>query len=341
MSPLNNAIKSIFLFGETLLLIASLFIGIAATLALNGRVLVLRFLSVRDVSLPVAIVSFFMTLCTLYACVGASRQIKRGTCCWSGRKMLCIHKITLICVTLYCCNETYSLHQRRTSIEHTLAALRSSNNNATNAIIIPYDAFEQKLSQAFNEVYYLSHCNHTTTHLVKRNKMSHSSFSWTPWIEKNCPISSILNSKVCIVYNENQCTVIGVNNQCPFDLCRQPMLDAFDKVLLLLVQVLIVLSSLTIAIIILSCLLICYNPRDAIEIELFKTGVVSEDDVELISRLQAEKRFEYKTGDRDGGSHINSKNSSFIDLEMLRKSAHARKAAVPPASTGLSFQQYV
>ena len=37
---------------------------------------------------------------------------------------------------------------------------------------------------------------------------------------------------------------------------------------------------------VLSCLLICFNPRDEIEEELFKTGVMTTEDVEAIRRLK-------------------------------------------------------
>ena len=40
---------------------------------------------------------------------------------------------------------------------------------------------------------------------------------------------------------------------------------------------------------VLSCLLICFNKRDEIEIELLKGGNISEDDIAAIRRLKSNK----------------------------------------------------
>jgi len=40
---------------------------------------------------------------------------------------------------------------------------------------------------------------------------------------------------------------------------------------------------------VLSCLLICYNKRDEIEAELAKTGNFSDEDIEAIRRLKSSK----------------------------------------------------
>lgn len=307
MSPLNSIIKSVFLCGEALLLLASLIIGIAAAVLLSGRVFVLRYPLSQSLCWSIAILAFCMCLCTVYACIGAHRQIKRGSCCWSGRRMLCAHQVALICAAIYCSKETYSLHQRQTSIEHTLATM----TNISSAI--PYDDFERKLSAVFNEDYYqLSSCNNTTT-TTNGNKVN--SFIET-WVQRNCP-SSIKES----CPKRSQCLVGEKLKECPYEYCRESILGDLNRLLISMVRVLIVLSSLSTAILVLSCLLICYNPRDAIEIELFKTGVMTEEDVELIRRLRSEQKFDYGNsggGNRKGSSSV---NNSFIDLDSLRKSA--------------------
>lgn len=47
---------------------------------------------------------------------------------------------------------------------------------------------------------------------------------------------------------------------------------------------------------VLSCLLICFNPRDDIEIELLKSGVMSEEDIEAIRRLKESKNVNTERG---------------------------------------------
>ena len=59
-----------------------------------------------------------------------------------------------------------------------------------------------------------------------------------------------------------------------------------------LIQLIACLSG---TMIIFTCLLICYNPRDNIEMELLKTGVMTQDDLETIQKLKSET-FPYEKG---------------------------------------------
>jgi hypothetical protein len=198
--------------------------------------------------------------------------------------------------------------------------------NNTLSFAIPYDAFELKLSQVLNDEYYVGSCN-------PNGNQSNSLFV-TKWLENKCPASILKMS--CLTYNKSQCQVEGKMDQCPYDNCRKPILEDIHRVLLAMFRVLLALSALTIAIIILSCLLICYNPRDAIEIELFKTGVMTEEDVELVRRLRSEQKFDYENGDRNKGSSsstVTTGGSSFIDLDKLRKSRTAASARVTPSAS--------
>jgi len=47
-----------------------------------------------------------------------------------------------------------------------------------------------------------------------------------------------------------------------------------------------------------TCLLICYNPRDDLEVELLKTGVMTEEDVNTIRKLKriSGRNFSYQKG---------------------------------------------
>ena len=64
---------------------------------------------------------------------------------------------------------------------------------------------------------------------------------------------------------------------------------------------------------VLSCLLICFNPRDDIEIELLKSGVMSEEDIEAIQRLKENKNANTGRGSIllesiDSGKQIQNRN---------------------------------
>ena len=56
------------------------------------------------------------------------------------------------------------------------------------------------------------------------------------------------------------------------------------------------ISFLASILIIFICLLVCYNPRDEIEVELLKTGVMTDEDIETIRRLKSEHKFSYQQG---------------------------------------------
>lgn len=68
-------------------------------------------------------------------------------------------------------------------------------------------------------------------------------------------------------------------------------------------------SFLTLTMVIFTCLLICYNPRDDLEIELLKTGVMTEEDIETIKKLKLQRNFSYEKG--------NEKGRRSIDLDTI------------------------
>jgi len=48
--------------------------------------------------------------------------------------------------------------------------------------------------------------------------------------------------------------------------------------------------------IVLTFLLICYNPRDDIEMELLKTGVMTKDEVKSLRELRTTNKLEFRNG---------------------------------------------
>jgi len=63
---------------------------------------------------------------------------------------------------------------------------------------------------------------------------------------------------------------------------------------------------------VLSCLLICFNPRDDIELELFKSGVMDEEDILAIQRLRESR-------------NVNTARGSTISLESLDMAKELQK----------------
>lgn len=69
---------------------------------------------------------------------------------------------------------------------------------------------------------------------------------------------------------------------------------------------------------VLSCLLICFNSRDEIEIELLKSGVMSEDDIEAIRRLKESNHVQINRGSISLDSIDSMKRGIFTKKRMNR-----------------------
>ena len=161
-----------------------------------------------------------------------------------------------------------------------------------------YDAFETRLETFLNGAYFESICSNDQT---------------TKWlldlIDKYCPVS--MSQEACALTGKKKETCDTSCNQvevdlykccpsevpctegnrlaCPYDHCR---IELIEELLVwtgpakLAAQFVCLLSALML---VLSCLLICYNARDDIEIELLKSGVMSEEDIVAIRRLRESK----------------------------------------------------
>lgn len=82
--------------------------------------------------------------------------------------------------------------------------------------------------------------------------------------------------------------------------------------------------------VIFTCLLICYNPRDEIEIELLKTGVMTEEDIETIRKLKSQRNFSYDKG--------NGKGQHSIDLDTIhatRSFSNCSNGLTQPSRRGI------
>ena len=231
-------------------------------------------------------------VCTCFGACGAIRQtLRKG--CFSGRRMLCWHQLLLILVLIFSVSQYEWLNKR----ERSMSLVMSEDHSYQN-----YDAFERRVSKYFNGAYFESLCSDdpSTTWLldfVDRRCPDDMSQEYCSLSEKakkicdtSCPairnandITSIDLMKCCP--SEELCSD-GSKLSCPYHRCRVEILEelyAWVGPTKFASQFVIGLSALML---VLSCLLICFNPRDEIEIELLKTGVMSQEDVEAIRRLK-------------------------------------------------------
>ena len=179
-----------------------------------------------------------------------------------------------------------------------------------------YDAFERRISKYFDGAYFNSLCSDelSTTRLLNfvdercPERMGREYCSLPEKRKKNCDTSCLAVKDLNDVTSfdlmmccpsEDLCKE-GNEVSCPYHRCRVEVLEeihVWAAPMKAMAQFVCVLSTLML---IVSCLLICFNPRDEIEMELLKTGVMTTEDVEAIRRC------------RDV-----TKRSSTIDVEKL------------------------
>ena len=176
-----------------------------------------------------------------------------------------------------------------------------------------------------------------------------SSSVWTiNWVNRNCPATmrhdncalkpeqkeSCDTSCHAPIWNKEQCcpseALCFTGNEvsaCPYDQCRFQVLKEVRNTIRKTVLFLQAFLSFSGVMIILTCLLICYNPRDEIEIELLKTGVMTEDDIATIEKLKNDKIFSYNKGNgKIQGINLDSLHTSEkVSRRVVRNSKSKRK----------------
>jgi hypothetical protein len=195
-----------------------------------------------------------------------------------------------------------------------------------------YDSFEMKQDAYFNREFFDSMCPGTKQSQVTGGG-NHFAIQW---VDEYCPDtmrsqeclntactynSNMDDPSLSLCPNQNQCINQGLTQNCPYYKCRIPILGKVKDILSPSLLILRSISILSGMMVICTCLLICYNPRDDIEIELLKTGVMTEEDVENIRKLKrscssgsSSRKFSYEKGTRDSKYRTHS-----INLDALHQ----------------------
>lgn len=291
MSRLNNTIKFIFLVGETVFFIIAAGGLVFSSLILSGELRLLRSIQLVSLYSKVLIGASLVFICCICSgCVGAINQVKRKGC-FSGRRILMSHNILLLGVFILTLKQEKALSNRSNSI-------RVVQNNPSES---RYDSFEVKVDTFFNDIYFSSFCE------LDNDSLAENSPLISGYIDTICP--ELMSSENCcsnVQCDDGECCPINrerCNKQessfCPYDNCRFEILSLIQKYIQPAILGLKCISILSIVMLVLNCLLICFNPRDDIEIELLKTGVMTEADLEQIKRLKRERKFTYEKGNID------------------------------------------
>ena len=227
----------------------------------------------------------------------------------------CLHQLLLVSVLLFGIVQMRFLETQ----ELRMAAVIEDRGS-----ILEYNEFESHLSSYVNNLYF---------DVFFSGLLEDSAADWLVKLVEKCPkrmrhdncgaseAKAIcdFSSKLCCP-SESLCSS-GVKEACPYEACRGEILGELLYELLVPMRIgalsVCVLSGLMI---LLSCLLICFNKRDEIEVELLKTGNISEEDIEAIRRLKSSKA-------RD----------DTIDFEQLAPRFGSRKRRVQVSPTPLEL----
>jgi hypothetical protein len=289
MSRLNASIKLAVIIGEAFFLLLSIVITALSALVISGRVNALNIPSIQQSAVLILATAVAMCVCVVCGCCGAVNQVSRQGCC-SGRRLLSFHQLALVAVFIVSFTEIDKLSLREKSIELVI-------NNAEAYPI--YDAFEGRLKGYFNGMYFDSICI-----------ISDSSSKWVQnWVDQQCPDVTNISPDICNSsrkYSLDDCDLSCLEEaeeaedkgKCCLNIyneCRVPILEKVNSMIQSLARLIQLIACLSGTMIIFTCLLICYNPRDNIEMELLKTGVMTQDDLETIQKLKSET-FPYEKG---------------------------------------------
>jgi hypothetical protein len=219
---------------------------------------------------------------TCLGCIGAANQVQRDGCC-PGRCVLGYYQLMLIGnITAFVFIGVY-LSSTLSSVQYTL-----DNDGNTE-----YDQFEEEISTRFNSNYFAALCSEfpENTWFLK----------WTGGICPdtmslgNCALSTndieplstreeCSSATQCLFspFNPNKCCPdeqactdeTWGRASCPYEQCRSETLQWFVDKLDPFVSFCVIVTYISIGMMFLTCLLICYNPKDSVEKELVKTGVL-------------------------------------------------------------------
>jgi hypothetical protein len=232
--------------------------------------------------------------------------------------MLCLHKLVILIVLVFSASQYEWLDKREKNMKLVIS----------NHTFYPYDAFERRIGTYFNNAYFDSLCSDdpSTKALLsfvdlRCPERMGQKYCTLPEKKKmlcdtSCPAAkgnsnfTAYDLMICCP-SEESCKG-GNDASCPYHRCRVGIMQELHRWAAPTIVAARFVIALMVLILILSCLLICYNPRDEIEVELLKTGVMSAEDVEAIRRLKE-------------SNYVVMKRGSKIDAESLETLKEVQK----------------
>lgn len=276
VNMLNDNIKFVVSTSNTCFCIAGLVLGgLAAYLYYATSLVAVTLTSLTQGWIMwTMLVGLGLVFLSCLGCFGVKRQIVRvGPC--GGRRLLSLYQLLLL--GLLFAFTTAFLAMRTL---HTQVPLLLDNPDAVYArseqnLLVPY----------FNRLYFK-----TRKAAVRAHDGGAGSFNWfADWTRQSCPLSMDVGTctscgtdgdgGTSVPYTDGCCPrddlcTAGNLDACPYHRCRLGVARFLSKRLGALQKYLNFLLILQLIVLISTCMLICYNPRDSFAELLAKTGVV-------------------------------------------------------------------
>ena len=280
------------------------------------------------------LVGLGLLLSSCMSCIGLKRQVVRvGPC--GGRTLLSIYQLLMLGLMV-----SFAVALLAMRALHSAVPLLLEHPDA------PYARPEQKmLSPYFDRVYF------KTKAVVERDYDEQGgSYKWfVAWTGQSCPLSMDMGSctscgsegdgGTTVPYNDGCCPrqdlcTAGNLEACPYMRCRRGIATFLKLRLGLMQKYVYLFLGLQILVLLSTCLLICYNPRDSFEDLLAKTGVVVTHERRAPTSSPQQRRSgrnSNRPGTQEYEQHSSSSSSSSF-AQRRGRSPPATAVAVVVAS---------
>ena len=255
-------------------------------------------------------IGFVVIFVTVLGCIGSANQVQREGCC-PGRCVLGYYQILLVGSIVAFMFVGLFLKSTIDSIQFTL-----DKNGDTE-----YDKFEIDISSRFNSNYFAALCSEfpeNTWFLDWSDTICPATMNY----EEKCFIprskrDPLADRDVCEAFtacesepfnptfccpDEQACSAETWGKAaCPYEQCRTEALNWLVEKMEPVYDFFLAVGYISMAMMLLTCLLICYNPKDTVEKELIKTGVLVQHKVEQPKQRRQSVRKE--DGQQHGQHH--------------------------------------
>lgn len=226
---------------------------------------------------------------SVLGCQGVNHQTVR-TGFFTGKRILTIYQLCLVGTIVGDIFLVTILLVTRNSLDDQLDGI------AENDGYVEYNELERQISDRFNDFFFSAteSCTDTKT------------LTFWSWVDDHCPEAmDTANCQGCDDYSITSCPhderscykdiPDGTAPWCPYEMCREGVLNYFTNYISAISIYMLCFTIVQFVLIFLTCMLICYTPRDTMENMLVKAGTIQkaenpEQQRNNISNTQTQQR---------------------------------------------------